>query len=144
LLRSWTVKPVSESTSPTSCLRAKGDKITVFKKRRRHNYRRKQGHRQQQTILRIVAIGDQKAEGESKPAKAAKTPKPEASIEAAPAPDARGQTDVGVTENPAPEAAAKPKKAAKPAPNAAESAETGSTNETAPATGAAKKAPKAK
>src|SRR5688500_8854351 len=25
---------------------AKGDKVTVFKKRRRHNYRRKKGHRQ--------------------------------------------------------------------------------------------------
>ena len=36
---------------------AKGDKVTVFKKRRRHNYRRKKGHRQQHTILRIVAIG---------------------------------------------------------------------------------------
>src|SRR4028118_364020 len=41
---------------------AKGDKVTVFKKRRRHKYRRKKGHRQQHTILRIVAIGDQKAE----------------------------------------------------------------------------------
>ena len=40
---------------------AKGDKVTVFKKRRRHNYRRKAGHRQQHTILRITAIGDQKA-----------------------------------------------------------------------------------
>ena len=48
---------------------AKGDKVTVFKKRRRHNYRRKKGHRQQHTILKIVAIGDHKAE---KPAKAAK------------------------------------------------------------------------
>ena len=40
---------------------AKADKVTVFKKRRRHNYRRKKGHRQQHTILRIVAIGDHKA-----------------------------------------------------------------------------------
>src|SRR4051794_18090759 len=48
---------------------AKGEKVTVFKKRRRHNYRRKKGHRQQHTILRITAIGDQKAE---KPKKAAK------------------------------------------------------------------------
>ena len=48
---------------------AKGDKVTVFKKRRRHNYRRKKGHRQQHTILRIVAIGDHKAEkkADSKP-----------------------------------------------------------------------------
>jgi large subunit ribosomal protein L21 len=48
---------------------AKADKVIVFKKRRRHNYRRKKGHRQQHTILRITAIGDQKAE---KPKKAAK------------------------------------------------------------------------
>jgi len=41
---------------------AKGEKVTVFKKRRRHNYRRKKGHRQQHTILKIVAIGDQGAE----------------------------------------------------------------------------------
>src|SRR5918993_1992865 len=52
---------------------AKGDKVTVFKKRRRHNYRRKKGHRQQHTILRITAIGDHKAEKkqDAKPAKAA-------------------------------------------------------------------------
>ena len=30
---------------------AKADKVTVFKKKRRHNYRRKRGHRQQLTIL---------------------------------------------------------------------------------------------
>jgi len=46
---------------------AKADKVIVFKKRRRHNYRRKKGHRQQHTILRILSIGDQKAE---KPKKA--------------------------------------------------------------------------
>jgi large subunit ribosomal protein L21 len=50
---------------------AKGDKVTVFKKRRRHNYRRKKGHRQQHTILRILGIGDQKAE---KPKKAKAAP----------------------------------------------------------------------
>ncbi len=31
-------------------------KILVFKKKRRHNYRRKNGHRQAQTFLRIGAI----------------------------------------------------------------------------------------
>ncbi|MBB3763137.1 large subunit ribosomal protein L21 [Sphingomicrobium lutaoense] len=36
---------------------AKGEKVTVFKKKRRHNYRRKRGHRQQHTILEIVSIG---------------------------------------------------------------------------------------
>jgi large subunit ribosomal protein L21 len=29
----------------------------VFKKRRRHNYRRKNGHRQQMTLLRITSVG---------------------------------------------------------------------------------------
>ena len=41
---------------------AKGDKVTVFKKKRRHNYRRKRGHRQYMTLLRITAIGDVRAE----------------------------------------------------------------------------------
>jgi large subunit ribosomal protein L21 len=40
----------------------KDDKIVVFKKKRRHNYRRKNGHRQQLTLLRITAIGDVQAE----------------------------------------------------------------------------------
>lgn len=72
---------------------AKGEKVTVFKKKRRHNYRRKRGHRQQHTILRIVGIGDQKAApkakkdaaDESKKASKADTPaKEKASKEAAP------------------------------------------------------------
>lgn len=40
---------------------AKSEKVVVFKKRRRHNYRRKQGHRQQMTLLRILSVGDSKA-----------------------------------------------------------------------------------
>src|SRR6187455_2238809 len=46
---------------------AKADKVTVFKKKRRHNYRRKRGHRQQHTILKIVAIGDQKEQKKAAP-----------------------------------------------------------------------------
>ena len=34
----------------------RADKIIVFKKKRRHNYRRKNGHRQYQTVLRITGI----------------------------------------------------------------------------------------
>ena len=34
----------------------KGEKIIIFKKRRRHNYRRKNGHRQLGTVLRIAGI----------------------------------------------------------------------------------------
>jgi large subunit ribosomal protein L21 len=36
---------------------ARGEKVIVFKKRRRHNYRRKNGHRQSLTLLKITAIG---------------------------------------------------------------------------------------
>ena len=36
---------------------AKSEKVIVFKKRRRHNYRRRNGHRQQLTLLRILAVG---------------------------------------------------------------------------------------
>jgi large subunit ribosomal protein L21 len=32
------------------------DKVLIFKKRRRHNYRRKNGHRQPLTVLRITGI----------------------------------------------------------------------------------------
>jgi large subunit ribosomal protein L21 len=59
---------------------AKSEKVIVFKKRRRHNYRRKNGHRQQLTLLRITAVG---AAGAKKAA-----PKAEAAVEAAPAAEA--------------------------------------------------------
>ena len=104
---------------------AKGEKVTVFKKRRRHNYRRKKGHRQQHTILKIVSIGDQKAEK--------KATKPKA--EAAPA-----ETAAPAKAGAAPEAEAKPAKAE----TKAKAAKTPSTDDAAPAKAAAKKTPKAK
>ena len=58
---------------------AKSEKVIVFKKRRRHNYRRKNGHRQQMTLLRITAVGAGEAKAATK--KAAK--KAEAPAEAA-------------------------------------------------------------
>jgi large subunit ribosomal protein L21 len=75
---------------------AKSEKVVVFKKRRRHNYRRKAGHRQQMTLLRIVSVGDSKGEK-----KAAAKSEPKADIAAQEAP---------VAEKPA--KAAKPKAAA--------------------------------
>ncbi|MCW8088081.1 50S ribosomal protein L21 [Sabulicella glaciei] len=35
---------------------SRGDKVLILKKRRRKNSRRKQGHRQHQTVLRIAEI----------------------------------------------------------------------------------------
>ena len=48
---------------------AKGEKVIVFKKRRRHNYRRRNGHRQLHTILKILSIGGE-AKAKKAPAKA--------------------------------------------------------------------------
>ena len=66
----------------------KGDKVLVFKKRRRHNYRRKNGHRQLGTVVRIAGIwtDGQKPEApkaEAKPAKKAAAPKKAAAKKAA-------------------------------------------------------------
>ena len=112
---------------------AKGDKVTVFKKRRRHNYRRKKGHRQQHTILRIVAIGDHKAEKKPTPSKpeAAKPAKAEAAE--------TGAVGKSVEAKPAAKAA-KPAAAKKAAPKATKP----STKNAAPAKAAAKKPTKPK
>ena len=146
---------------------AKADKVTVFKKRRRHNYRRKQGHRQLHTILRITAIGDVKAEQKAAPAKAEAARKAEAAKAEAPkagagkSPAARaketaettadqqkaGEVAGTPTENPAPnneKAAGAPKAAAKKAAAPKAKAKAGSTENAAPAKAAAKKSPKKK
>lgn len=62
---------------------AKSEKVVVFKKRRRHNYRRKNGHRQQMTLLRITDVGAGAAK-KAAPKKEA-TPKSEAAAEKKPA-----------------------------------------------------------
>lgn len=80
----------------------RGEKVIVFKKRRRHNYRRRNGHRQSLTLLRILAVGDAKKAAPKKEA----APK----AEAAPAAEAKAAA-------PAKEAA--PKKAAAPKTEAA-------------------------
>jgi large subunit ribosomal protein L21 len=51
------------SVSATLVEQRRADKIIVFKKKRRHNYRRKNGHRQYQTLLRITEINAEGAEG---------------------------------------------------------------------------------
>ncbi|MBV9929672.1 MAG: 50S ribosomal protein L21 [Alphaproteobacteria bacterium] len=112
---------------------AKADKVTVFKKKRRHNYRRKRGHRQQLTILKIVSIGGKqaakkadKAEAapaakaeDAKPDKAAKAPKPEApakgGAEASPEASAEAPLKAAATEAAPAEKPAKKASTKKPA-----------------------------
>ncbi|MFP3943331.1 MAG: 50S ribosomal protein L21 [Alphaproteobacteria bacterium] len=48
-------------------------KIIVFKKKRRKNYRRKKGHRQDLTVLKITGINAAGGAGKAAPKKAAKT-----------------------------------------------------------------------
>ena len=76
----------------------RADKIIVFKKKRRKNYRRRNGHRQHQTVLRITEI----LTGGKKPsqAKAAKA-------EPAPAQPAPEQAEAAAEKAPAKKAAAK-------------------------------------
>jgi large subunit ribosomal protein L21 len=91
--------PVVEKASVEAEIleQGRGDKVIVFKKKRRQNYRRKNGHRQDLTVLRIasITVDGKKTVAEKK-------------VKAAPA--------AATTEA----AAEKPAKAAKPAAKAAD------------------------
>lgn len=89
----------------------RADKIVVFKKKRRQNYRRKQGHRQDRTIVRIEEIltggrqpSAKKAAPEKKPAgKAKDAEEPPAAEAPAAAPGTEApETEAPETEAPAP------------------------------------------
>lgn len=91
---------------------AKSEKVVVFKKRRRHNYRRKAGHRQQMTLLRIVSVGDSTAEKKAAPKKEA-APKDEAPKAEAPKTEAAPKKAAAPKKEAAPKAAAEKKAPAK-------------------------------
>ncbi len=76
---------------------ARAAKIIIFKKKRRQNYRRKNGHRQELTVLRILEIGP----------KAVKAAAKKAAPKAAPA-----KTEKATAEKAAPKSEAAPKKPA--------------------------------
>lgn len=81
----------------------RSDKIIVFKKKRRQGYRRKHGHRQQLTVLRILEISPNGTQTKTVAAKPAAKPKAEAGA-AQPQKKAKA----------APKGEARPKAAAKP------------------------------
>src|SRR5262245_40327477 len=62
----------------------RADKVIIFKKRRRHNYRRTKGHRQHLTVLRIeeILVGGAKPTKPAKVDPAAKEAKPAAEAKA--------------------------------------------------------------
>ena len=101
----------------------RGDKIIVFKKKRRKNYRRKKGHQQDLTLLRITDINVPGAKRAAK-SDASTTAKkedaaPTEAAEETKTPDAAAEA--AVVEAAAPEAEAKPKKKAAPKTKAAAS-----------------------
>jgi len=96
-------------------------KIVVFKKKRRKNYRRKQGHRQDLTVVRIEEIltgGRKPSAAEKKAAKkaAAKAPEPEAPEPEAP--ELEAEPDAPETNAPDTEAKAEAPPGAKAQPKA--------------------------
>ncbi len=96
---------------------SRADKIIIFKKKRRQNYRRKAGHRQHQTVLRITGISatgtKPAAAKKAAPAKAAaKADAAEAAPKKAAAKKAAPKKAAAKSEA-APKAKAKPKAAAK-------------------------------
>jgi large subunit ribosomal protein L21 len=100
----------------------RSDKIVVFKKKRRSTYRRKNGHRQELTALRITEIltdGKKPSKAAPKPGakKAAEKPTPKAKAETKPAarkaeakPAARKPVAKTEKKTPVRKPAAKPKK----------------------------------
>jgi large subunit ribosomal protein L21 len=67
----------------------RNDKIVVFKKKRRQNYRRKQGHKQEMTVVRVAEIAD--ADGNKAAAEPAKKPAKAKSKKADAEPDAAAE-----------------------------------------------------
>src|SRR6185295_8124109 len=79
----------------------RADKVVIFKKRRRHNYRRTKGHRQHITVLRIEEI----LTGGAKPTGPAKI---EAKAKETPAAEGEGKAAAAPKKKAAPKAKAKP------------------------------------
>ena len=95
------------AVSATVVSQTRGPKIIIFRRKRRKNHRRTQGHRQDLTLLKINAIAE---DGKSLKPKAAPAKKAAAKEEAAP----KAAAKKAATKKAAPKAEAKaaPKKAA--------------------------------
>ncbi|QLC27020.1 50S ribosomal protein L21 [Parasphingopyxis algicola] len=117
----------------------KGEKVVIFKKKRRQNYRRKNGHRQMLTQIKITGIGGAKKKAPAKKTAAAKTdakadtaetakaaPAKKAPAKKAPAKKtAAAKTTTAAKKAPAKKAPAKKAPAKKAAPKTQNKTETG-------------------
>ena len=86
---------------------ARADKVIIFKKKRRQNYRRKNGHRQELTVLRILEI---LTDASQRPAKKAKAPQADKTVKTAAIRAARSGAKKPPTKKAAPAAKVKPAK----------------------------------
>lgn len=104
--------PILANTSVTAEIleQKKDDKIIVFKKNRRKNYRRTKGHRQELTVLRITSIGGVKAPAKKETPKAPVKKAPAAKTEAKETKAKTGKK-APIKKPAAPKAKAAPKKA---------------------------------
>lgn len=109
--------PIVEGAAVTAELveQTRGDKIVVFKKKRRQGYQRTHGHRQDLTVLRIVDVTGKAKAPAKKAAKAApkKDDAPAEAAEAAPAAEAKPAAKKPAAKKPAAKKAAAKKPAAK-------------------------------
>ena len=78
---------------------AREDKIIVFKKKRRQNYRRKQGHRQEKTVLMVegISLGGKVIDTFSEKSDEKRAPKIEASPIEAPSTDQKSPIKITVS-----------------------------------------------
>lgn len=76
----------------------RGDKIVVFKMKRRKGYRRKQGHRQGYTDIRVVDIDFGKGTSVAAPKAAAEKPAPRKKA-AKPEPEVEADVDINITDS---------------------------------------------
>ncbi len=113
----------------------RGDKVLVFKKKRRHNYRRTAGHRQDLTVVKITEILTDGKKPAAKPKKAA-APKTEEAE--APKSEAEAEPKKAAAKKPAAKKTAT-KKAASSKTGAKKAAAKKTASKKAPAKKAAKK-----
>ena len=122
----------------------KGNKITVFKKKRRKDYRRTKGHRQMETVVRITDILAKGEKPAAKPAAKKAAPKKTAAKKAEPKkaeakPAAKKKAPAKSPAKPAAKKAEPKKTAAKPAAAKKPAAKKPATKKAAPKKAAAKK-----
>jgi len=98
---------------------SRADKIIVFKKQRRQNHRRKNGHRQQQTVLRILEVSASGVKPKASAKKAAPKKADDGETKAAPQKKAAPKKEAAEGDaKPAAKKKAAPKKAAAEKPAA--------------------------